>query len=711
MMNESTVTENVGATQARPPRWPYLVIAVVVTLVFGISVTYNFTHWDDIDLVVKNPAVIHPSYQGLVQTWTEPFFQIYMPMTYSLWIIEGIPSRFVPAIPGTETPSGFAPWIYHLGTFLLYFGCCFQAYRLIRRLVTDTWAALLGALFFAVHPLQAESASWISENKGLIATFFGLWAIGYYIDAVRAGFTRDGYRLYALSSVLYVLSLFGKPWAAAIPVMAAVIDFCFLRQPILSILKRVTPWILFAIGMILITQQVQPTADSITIPFTKRPYIASDAITFYLQKIVVPYPLVIDYGRNPIAILKNTSSPELMGAFGLAVVGIVLFLLAITRQWTLLGIVALFLAALLPNLGLMSFAFQRYSTVADRYGAPSLIAPALAWAFLAQWLRPPQLKALLAVPLAVFAVMSFVQTQVWRGNETLFAHTIKHNPTSSAGLINRSKTLIEKGDYEGALRDAKEAMTHSPDLLQAYMNYAQCNVALGRNDEALKAVNQVLAMKPDDIPALEFKVLILQSMHRYEEAIQPIIEWRKVVGENRSLKLRHARLLILAGKTDDGLKLFEEANEKKLSRAEREFVEAQVFEQASEFAEAIKRYRFIISHYPGNTDPAAMRLAWVLATATKSEDRNPEEAVRIIKRIVSRTTSPNAYQLDILAAAQASAANFAEAIVTATDAKLAAQQARNMELATAIQSRLELYEKQKPYIVPPPKLMMPNAGK
>lgn len=710
-MNETTVTQNVDTAQAQPPRWPYLVIAVVVTLVFGISITYNFTHWDDIDLVVKNPAVINPSYQGLVQAWTEPFFQIYMPMTYSLWIIEGIPSRFVPAIPGTDTPSGFAPWVYHLGTFLLYFGCCFQAYRLIRRLVPDTWAALLGALFFAVHPLQAESASWISENKGLIATFFGLWAIGYYIDAVRAGTTRDGYRLYALSSVLYLLALFGKPWAAAIPVMAAVIDLCFLRQPIVSILKRVTPWILIAIGMILITQQVQPTAHSITLPLIKRPYIASDAIIFYLQKIIVPYPLMIDYGHQPIAVLKQTSSPELLGAIGLASVGIVLLLLAVSRQWTLLGIVALFFAALLPNLGLMPFAFQRYSTVADRYGAPSLIAPALAWAFLAQWLHRPGLKALLAVPIAVFAVMSFFQTQVWRGNETLFAHTIKHNPTSPAGLINRSKTYIEKGDYEAALRDAKEAMTHSPELLQAYMNYAQCNVALGRNDEALKAVDQVLAMKPDDLPALEFKVLILQSMHRYDEAIQPVAEWRKTAGENRSLKLRHARLLILAGRTDEGLKLFEEANGKKLSRAEREFVEAQVFEQANEFAEAIKRYRFIVSHFPGNTEPAEMRLAWVLATATKSEDRRPEESVRIMKRIVSRATSQNALQLDILAAAQASAGNFAEAIVAATDAKLAAQQAKNMELAAAIQSRLELYEKQKPYIVPPPKLMMPNASR
>ena len=44
--------------------------------------------------------------------------------------------------------------------------------------------------------------------------------------------------------------------------------------------------------------------------------------------------------------------------------------------------------------------------------------------------------------------------------------------------------------------------------------------------------------------------------------------------------------------------MFEEDNGKKMSRVEKDFTEALVFEQANEFAEAIKRYRFLISHYP-----------------------------------------------------------------------------------------------------------------
>ena len=136
----------------------------------------------------------------------------------------------------------------------------------------------------------------------------------------------------------------------------------------------------------------------------------------------------------------------------------------------MLGLLSLFLAALLPNLGLLPFAFQGFSTVADRYGAPSLIALALAWAFLAHWLHRPAYKILLAIPLILFAGLAWKQSQYWRDSETLFTYTIEHNPRSPAALINRSKARIEATDYQGALKDAEDCMTYAPDFLPSYMN-------------------------------------------------------------------------------------------------------------------------------------------------------------------------------------------------------------------------------------------------
>ena len=176
------------------------------------------------------------------------------------------------------------------------------------------------------------------------------------------------------------------------------------------------------------------------------------------------------------------------------------------------------------------------------------------------------------------------------------------------------------------------------------------------------------------------------------------------------LKIRHARLLILTGHKEGGLRLLEENNGKKISRSEGDLIEAQVFEQANESTEAIKRYRFVISHFAGSPDLAETQLAWILATATEASDRNPAEALMIIQRVIRRSETPPANQLDVLAAAQAATGDFASAIESATDAKLAAQKDHNMILAAQIETRLQKYTNHQPYITPPMKLLLPNTN-
>ena len=45
-------------------------------------------------------------------------------------------------------------------------------------------AACMGALLFALHPVQVESVAWISESRGLLAAVFSLLAIWNYVRFV-----------------------------------------------------------------------------------------------------------------------------------------------------------------------------------------------------------------------------------------------------------------------------------------------------------------------------------------------------------------------------------------------------------------------------------------------------------------------------------------------------------------------------------------------
>ena len=52
--------------------------------------------------------------------------------------------------------------------------CCMRCPRLwsswSSRLVRKPWAAMLGAVLFALHPLQVESVAWVTSTSNLLSS-------------------------------------------------------------------------------------------------------------------------------------------------------------------------------------------------------------------------------------------------------------------------------------------------------------------------------------------------------------------------------------------------------------------------------------------------------------------------------------------------------------------------------------------------------------
>lgn len=108
----------------------------------------------------------------------------------------------------------------------------------------------------------------------------------------------------------------------------------------------------------IITKQQQPNE----LP-SSAVLVAADAVTFYLGKLAWPVRLGPDYGRSPQVVLADGS-----GSVSIAIlVGFVTGLAAFRRSRFALVILAIFVLALAPVLGLVPFSYQRFSTVADRY--------------------------------------------------------------------------------------------------------------------------------------------------------------------------------------------------------------------------------------------------------------------------------------------------------------------------------------------------------
>ena len=98
-----------------------------------------------------------------------------------------------------------------------------------------------------------------------------------------------------------------------------------------------------------------------------------------------------------------------------------------------------------------------------------------------------------------------------------------------------------------------------------------------------------------------------------------------------------------------------------------------------------------------NYGEAMNNLAWVLATHPDDEIRDGDESLRLAKKAVQAQSQNAASLLDTLAAAYAELGEFDRAQAIADQAVKAAKATGQLQRAQRIESRLHLYESNKPY--------------
>lgn len=460
---------------------PWLLFAGAVFLVFGPACGYPFLRWDDPTNVTENPLLHPPSLGNLAAIWSAPYAGLYVPASYTVWWIETHASQI---FAGKLAPD---PRVFHAGLLLLHAGCAWLVYRIVGRLVLDRRAALFGALLFALHPLQVESACWITETRGVLSTLFGLAALDVYLGASLL-------RHHAASTLLFALALLSKPTAVAIPLVAFLLDRFHLRRPLARVIPLLALWTGIVMVDVLLTSSQQGRASiHYTTPLAQRPLVALDALSFYLRKLAWPAGLAADYGRRPEWLLAQPR----FWLPGIAALALPLVLAFLPGRRTWLHALAVFAAALAPVLGFLMFDFQAISTVADRYVHLAMVAPALALAALLA--RAPPRAALVGggALVLVLGLLSAHDVQRWSDTETLFRRTLEVNSRSHIAYAQ----LGVAAESAGKAREAEELYRKALDLEPLYPiaggNLGRILMGEGRLGEAIELLRQVVRRSPD----------------------------------------------------------------------------------------------------------------------------------------------------------------------------------------------------------------------
>jgi lipoprotein NlpI len=437
----------------------------------------------------------------------------------------------------------------------------------------------MGAAFFLVHPLVVEPVAWISGLKDVGAMFFGLLGVSIALAGRWSVVTRHG-----LAFLCYGLSIMTKPSGVIFPLLAGILfilsDKKWLHQltsddkvshdrekskaidqshvldhPRLSHrgLWHAVIGSVIVSPIIFFSMYLQPAVQMQEhVVWWKRPIIALDAVAFYASKMLVPWELLPDYARRPSVVLDG----EFLGSVAEGMVVILMpWILLKRRPIAAFGLV-MGSVALMPNLGLIPFAFQDHSTVADRYAYAALFGLSVVIAWVA---RDQRWRLCLFLPLAFLALMSYRQVGYWQDQGTLFRHVLDINPQSVVALDGLGVEDYRAGNMARAEDYFRRALSINPRTSRSWFNVGSVLWVKGDKSGATQALETSLKLDPNHPDTLNNLGFIYAATGK-DKAAESLFR-RALYVNHLDLDARYnlAQLLYKKGLVEESTSLLEEA--------------------------------------------------------------------------------------------------------------------------------------------------------
>ena len=279
-------------------------LLAATALVFSPALFADFIRLDDYSHIFENPHLQRMSISGLAGLWTRSYFNLYIPITYSCWWA-------VTMMGSLLGPLRQNPWLFHALNLAIHLANSALVFYLLRTLLslgaqkTATQddpgrgkVALIAALVFALHPVQVETVAWISELKGVLSTMFGLLGLLWYYRC------RGAKR--ALTAAFFVAAMLAKPSAVVFPGIVLLVNRILLGMSLRESAVAPALYSLLLLPLLLVTKYLQPDTTLDFIPTaSQRLAVAADALAFYFNKVLIPFPLAVDYGRSPQYVLGD----------------------------------------------------------------------------------------------------------------------------------------------------------------------------------------------------------------------------------------------------------------------------------------------------------------------------------------------------------------------------------------------------------------------
>lgn len=430
---------------------------------------------------------------------------IFMPVTYSLWgwVAQLSQSKSLNSVPQTQTglpkQFQFSPFLFHLIPLLLHLLTASLLFWLFCFLTSHPTASFIGALCFAIHPVQVESVAWVSGLKETLGGFLGVFSLCvFFLQEEMAPRSKSFKVFLGLSTISFFTALLSNPKTIAIPLMAGGIMFFIYKRPrFVHGAKTLILWLCGSIPLIMLQQ----TTVSFThfrngpLDLKQKILIYLDSLSFYFGKVLMPFHLGVDYGRTAEWVLTQTSVHTTAILFFIFLLGLTLFLRWNKIAWAL-ACESIILTSLIPIYLFERLQFQPSSMVADHDLYLTMIGIGLTLAF-----SYKTFKAISWVPkialylLLLLGTRTFFQTGYWKNTQSLLDHALKINPSSILAHQTLGLFFEKEENYSEAISHYKIALELKPRATEFY-RLGKIYLALNNSAEAKNYFEKALTLNP-----------------------------------------------------------------------------------------------------------------------------------------------------------------------------------------------------------------------
>ena len=353
-----------------------------------------------------------------------------------------------------KTIFGLNPHWFHVTTVLAHVAATALAFFIAKSLLRDRGVALVAAAIFGLHPLQVESASWISSVNDSLAAALCFGSFLFY----RKAKTEQRGRWWALAGILFFLALLTKEASIVLPAIILVDLWADsdgeLRESRFShrFLAAIITFGLVAIVWIGLRSWVlgHAAAASTVVPWSTIVFSAPKILLFNFYRILLPMGLSPHYDFH---LVNAASRIEFLVSSAILVTLAWLAAVAARRNPRLWIALAWLILPLLPTLNLRWMNEDDF--LHDRYLYMSMLGVGLLAGFGYAWLKKtwPQLRFIRLSVLVIAVILAFasaIQSQYWANDLILFSRAVERAPHNEWAQLNYGSALSARGKYADA---------------------------------------------------------------------------------------------------------------------------------------------------------------------------------------------------------------------------------------------------------------------